>query len=157
MVEIEKFRVGGRYIVKNIEKALNNTARIEAAKVPISAIEKSISDNGASFHDKLFELIDQSGMDGKDIWKRANIDRKLYSKIKCDLKCRPRKKTVMSLCVALGLNKDQSHDLMARAGLAFNPGSKFDQLVEWAIENGEKDIFQLNNILFKYTGETLNT
>lgn len=144
------------YIVKQIENIQSDTARMSTIKIPMAEIEKKLSDNGASFHDKLFEIIDKSGMNGRDIWKRANIDRKLYSKIKCDLNCKPKKKTIMSLCIALQLDKEQSGDLMSRAGLAFNPGSKFDMIVEWAIENGERDIYHLNSILFRYTGETLN-
>ena len=54
-----------------------------------------------SFHDKLFELIGESGMDNKDVWKRANLDRKHFSKIQCDEKYHPKKKTVMALCIAL--------------------------------------------------------
>ena len=125
-------------------------------RVPISGIEKYISENGASFHDKLFELIDKLGVADKDVWKRANMDRKLFSKIKCDPDCKPKKKTVMSLCIALELNAEQSRDLMSRAGLAFNPGSKFDLIVGWAVENKKYNILELNNILNEYTGETLS-
>lgn len=133
-----------------------SSKRHEVIRVPIARIEKAISKNGASFHDKLFELIDKSGVADKDVWKRANMDRKLFSKIKCDPDCRPKKKTVMSLCVALELNAEQAKDLMSRAGLAFNPGSKFDLVVGWAIENKKYDIIELNDILDRYTGETLS-
>lgn len=138
---------------------MNESAAARAAqmKIPIAQIEESILSNGASFHDKLFELIDKSGMDGSDIWKRARIDRRLFSKIKCDANCKPKRNTVMSLCIALELDKEQAEDLMSRAGLAFNPGSKFDRIVEWAIENKEYDIYQINDILEKHTGETLSS
>ena len=126
------------------------------ARVPIQNIEKQLSSNGATFHDKLFEHIRNSGMDNKEVWRRANIDRKHFSKIRCDENCKPKKKTVMSLCIALKLNLEESKDLMARAGWAFNPSSKFDLIVAWAIEQKEYDIIQLNNILFLYTGETLS-
>lgn len=141
--------------MKQNEKIENKAVVKDVIKVPIAEIEKSILNNGASFHDKLFELIDRSGKDGSSIWKCANIDRKLFSKIKCDNKCKPKKKTIISLCIALELNVEQSCDLMSRAGLAFNPGSKFDGIVIWAIENKKYNIFALNDVLFKYTGETL--
>lgn len=125
-------------------------------RVPISKIEKSISENGISFHDKLFELIDDLGMEDKNVWKNAGIDRKLFSKIKSNPGCRPKKKTVMSLCIGLRLDVEQTKDLMSRAGLAFNPGSRFDLIVGWAIENKQYDILELNNILYEYTGDTLS-
>ena len=65
------------------------------------SLEEELEHVGMSFHDKLFELIDKSGMDNKDIWKRANLDRKHFSKIQCDEKYHPKKKTVMALCIAL--------------------------------------------------------
>ena len=59
------------------------------------------------------------------------------------------------MCIALKLDAGQSKDLMARAGLAFNPSSRFDLIVGWAIENKKYDIAELNDILYKFTGETL--
>lgn len=125
-------------------------------RVPIQNIEKQLAGNGATFHDKLFEHIRNSGMDNKEVWRRANMDRKHFSKLRCDENCKPKKKTVMSLCVALKLNLEQSKDLMSRAGWAFNPSSKFDLIVAWAIEQKEYDILLLNNILYRYTEETLS-
>ena len=125
-------------------------------RVPIQNIEKHLAGNGATFHDKLFEHIRNSGMDNKEVWRRANMDRKHFSKLRCDENCKPKKKTVMSLCVALKLNLEQSKDLMSRAGWAFNPSSKFDLIVAWAIEQKEYDILLLNNILYRYTEETLS-
>ena len=108
-----------------------------------------------SFHDKLFELIDKSGLDNKDIWKRANLDRKHFSKIQCDENCHPKKKTVMALCIALKLNLEQSKDLLARADWAFSPSSKVDLIVQKAIIDGQYDICRVNTVLFKYTNEIL--
>lgn len=125
-------------------------------RFPIQNIEKQLAGNGATFHDKLFEHIRNSGMDNKEVWRRANMDRKHFSKLRCDENCKPKKKTVMSLCVALKLNLEQSKDLMSRAGWAFNPSSKFDLIVAWAIEQKEYDILLLNNILYRYTEETLS-
>ena len=102
-------------------------------------------------------LMDKSGLSDDEVWKWADMDRKHFSKIKCNLNCKPKKNTVMSLCIALKLDTWQPKDWMSRAGLAFNPGSKFDRIVEWAIENKEYDIYQVNDILEKYTGETLSS
>ena len=119
------------------------------------SLEEELENVGMSFHDKLFELIDKSGMDNKDIWKRANLDRKLFSKIQCDEKYHPKKKTVMALCIALELDLEQAKDLLARADWAFSPSSKVDLIVQKAIIDKQYDIYQLNLVLFQYTNEIL--
>ena len=119
------------------------------------SLEEELENIGMSFHDKLFELIGKSGMDNKDIWKRANLDRKHFSKIQCDEKYHPKKKTVMALCIALELDLEQAKDLLARADWAFSPSSKVDLIVQKAIIDKQYDIYQLNLVLFQYTNETL--
>lgn len=119
------------------------------------SLEDQLSNIGVSFHDKLFELIDESHLDNKDVWKRANLDRKHFSKIQCDQNYHPKKKTVMALCIALKLDLEQSRDLLARADWAFSPSSKVDLIVQKAIIDKQYDIMQLNVTLFKYTNEIL--
>lgn len=118
-------------------------------------LEDEFRNLGGSFHDKLFELIDESHMENKDVWKRANLDRKHFSKIQCDKNYHPKKRTVMALCIALELNLEQSKDLLARADWAFSPGSRFDLIVQKAIIDKQYDIMQLNMTLFEYTNEIL--
>ena len=115
------------------------------------SLEDQLANMGASFHEKLFELIAAAGIDNKDVWKNANLDRKHFSKIQCDEHYHPKKKTVM----ALHLDLEQSKDLMARADWAFSPSSKFDLIVQKAIIDKQYDIMQLNVTLFKYTNEIL--
>ena len=119
------------------------------------SLEDQLANIGVSFHDKLFELIDESHLDNKDVWKRANLDRKHFSKIQCDQNYHPKKKTVMALCIALQLDLEQSRDLLARADWAFSPSSKVDLIVQKAIIDKQYDIMQLNVTLFKYTNEIL--
>lgn len=118
-------------------------------------LEDQLANIGASSHDKLFELIGASHLDNKDVWKRANLDRKHFSKIQCDVNYHPKKKTVMALCIALELDLEQSKDLLARADWAFSPSSKVDLIVQKAIIDKQYDIMQLNVTLFKYTNEVL--
>lgn len=119
------------------------------------SLEDQLANMGESFHEKLFELIAVAGIDNKDVWKNANLDRKHFSKIQCDEHYHPKKKTVMALCIALHLDLEQSKDLMARADWAFSPSSKFDLIVQKAIIDKQYDIMQLNVTLFKYTNEIL--
>ena len=119
------------------------------------SLEEELDQLGPTFHERLFELIGQSGMENKEIWKAANLDRKHFSKIQCDAGYHPKKKTVMALCIALKLNLEQAVDLMARADWAFSPSSKFDLIVKKAILDHQYDIMQLNVVLFQYTNQIL--
>ena len=123
-----------------------------SADIPL---EDKFANIGVSFHDKLFELIDEAHLDNKDVWKRANLDRKHFSKIQCDVNYHPKKKTVMALCIALELDWEQSKDLLARADWAFSPSSKVDLIVQKAIIDKQYDIMHVNVTLFKYTNEIL--
>lgn len=118
-------------------------------------LEDQLANMGENFHDKLFELIKEAHLDNKDVWKRANLDRKHFSKIQCDPNYHPQKKTVMALCIALQLDLEQAKDLLARADWAFSPSSKVDLIVQKAIIDKQYDIMQLNLTLFKYTNEIL--
>ena len=119
------------------------------------SLEDQLANMGASFHEKLFDLIAAAGIVNKDVWKNANLDRKHFSKIQCDEHYHPKKKTVMALCIALHLDLEQAKDLMARADWAFSPSSKLDLIVQKAIIDKQNDIMQLNVTLFKYTNEIL--
>ena len=138
-------------------RSLFNSTLHEEPSLHLSntSIEDQLANIGPSFHDKLFELIDKAHLDNKDVWKRANLDRKLFSKIQCNKNYHPKKKTVFALCIALQLNLEESKDLLARADWAFSPSSKVDLIVQKAIIDKQYDIMELNITLFKYTNETL--
>ncbi len=144
-----------RRVIEPRTMRLDDAEECFAPEDEIGGLEEELAGVGMSFHDKLFELISAAGMDNKDVWKNANLDRKHFSKIQCDVKYHPKKKTVMALCIALKLDIDQSRDLMARADWAFSPSSKVDLIVQKAIIDRKYDIYQLNVVLFKYTNEIL--
>ena len=82
--------------------------------------------------------------------QRANIDRKLFSKIRCKADYTPSRKTAISLAVALELNLDEMTDLLRKAGIALSPGSKFDLIIRYCVENRIYDTMRINAILFDY-------
>ena len=89
---------------------------------------------------------------GKDseVYKRANIDRKLFSKIRSNPSYRPSKATALALAFALELDLDATRDLISRAGYSLTHSSRADIIVEYFIVTGNYDIFSLNETLFAY-------
>ena len=91
----------------------------------------------------------------REVYKKANIDRKHFSKIRSNPDYNPKKKTVMALAIALELNLDETKDLLLKAGMALSRSSIFDIIMEYCIENGIRDVYDINCILFKYGQPTL--
>ena len=106
--------------------------------------------NEETFQERLLHLIDKRGMTDVEIYKKANLDRKLFSKIRCNRDYMPKKKTALALAAALELDRAETVDLLSRAGLALSPSSRADQIFTYCIENRIYDIFKINALLFEY-------
>jgi len=102
------------------------------------------------FNAVLLKLIDAKGKTDIEIYKKANLDRKLFSKIRIGQNYLPSKRTAIALAIALNLNLRETADLLSRAGYALSRSQLFDVIVSYFIESGNYDIFSINEVLFEY-------
>ncbi len=115
-----------------------------------NSLRDLLAKTDAGFSQTLLKLIDRSGQKDSEVYKRANVDRKLFSKIRNNPDYRPSKPTALAFAVALELSLDDTRDLIARAGFALSHSSKFDIIVEYFIEHGNYNVFEINEVLFAY-------
>ena len=105
---------------------------------------------GKTFQQKLFELIDARGLDDVTVYKKANLDRKLFSAIRCKTDYRPKKETVFALALALELDLDTLKDLLGRAGMALSPSIVSDVIIEYFVTKKKYDLYEINTALARY-------
>lgn len=120
----------------------------------VRSLEDAVKNLDKSFMELVFSFADQKGLSDVEVQKKANLDRKAFSKLKCGTTKNPSKSTALALAVALELNLDDTKDLLSRAGWALSPCSKQDLIVQYFIERKAYDIYEINLALFEH-GEQL--
>ncbi len=114
------------------------------------ALAQLIKNKDESFQQKLFGIIDSRGLSDPEVYKKANIDRKLFSKIRSNVDYKPTKKTAVAFAIALGLNLDETTDLLRSAGMSLSPSNSFDIIIRYCIEHKITNIHEINCILFEF-------
>lgn len=142
---------GSRLVTRRIREQECSDMSVGAA-IPIDSDDwgQLLKDLDAGFSETLLQLIDRTGKKDSEIYKKANVDRKLFSKIRNNMDYRPSKTTALAFAFALELDVDETKDFISRAGFALSHSSKFDVIVEYFLVNRNYNVFELNEVLFAF-------
>lgn len=124
----------------------------QPVQTPFDAGELSrmVKKTDAGFSETLLKLIDKTGEKDSEVYKRANVDRKLFSKIRNNPQYKPSKATAIAFAIALELDLEETRDFIGRAGYALSRSSKFDIIIEYFITHQRYDIYEINLMLFEF-------
>lgn len=132
------------------EEEVCNASETVCCNAAPSSLEDALDRLDESFSQMLLRKIDEKGITDAQCYKKANIDRKLFSKIRGDIHYRPSKPTVLAFAIALELPLNETKDMLMKAGYALSRSSKSDIIVEYFIQHGNYNIFEINEALFAF-------
>ena len=138
------------YIEQGGEPIVSAAFGLRMAEINMSEVQLYMLENkDASFNELLFMLIDRTGQKDSDVYKRARIDRRLFSKIRSSKKYVPCKKTVVALCLALELSREDADALLSSAGYSLSRSEEYDLAIAFCISRQVFDFNDINEMLYE--------
>ena len=127
-----------------------SVAEPKVSGISIKSLKEYVKNMDRSFQEMLFDLIDESGMSDVECYKKANIDKRVFSKIKSNKAYHPSKQTAIAFAISLQLDLDTTQELLATAGYTLSKSNVFDKIIRYFIHVGNYDIFEINEALFEF-------
>jgi transcriptional regulator with XRE-family HTH domain len=147
-VEIDE-QASDSFDIGSMQK-MKHTQTMSSTMATTRKIDDLMNQMEETFSQRLLRMIDERGMTDSEVYSRAHVDRRHFSKIRKDVNYNPNKKTVLAFSIALELSLDETKDLLNSAGFALSRSSKTDIIVAYFLQNKIYDMFEINDILDAY-------
>ncbi|MBR6770332.1 MAG: XRE family transcriptional regulator [Lachnospiraceae bacterium] len=136
---------------RGVSEETNAALRTGMMDIRISEVDAYLRYNrDISFNERLFLLIDRTGQRDSDVYKKAKIDRRLFSKIRSNKRYIPSKKTVIALCLALELNREEADALLSSAGYSLSRSDDYDLAIAFCMDKKVFDLFEVNEVMVHF-------